>query len=132
MDKFKVGGNPEGSTIPEGLTINDPTKAAKSLIERFSDLQAYAKEKWAEPAGEKYHTSETQAMAEDDATQLQIEQVEDLFTDLWSEDIAPDIKGATIKKLLEMGREDVVRQIDKSSDISGSVDAESLKRIREK
>ncbi|MBI2023302.1 hypothetical protein HYT01_01920 [Candidatus Giovannonibacteria bacterium] len=114
----------------EDLQIKDPVEAANTLIEQYNDLQTYTKEKWAEPPSDKYHSDENQAMAEDDGAKLEIERVEDLFTDLWQEDIASEIKEATLRKLLDIGREDVVRQIAKFNDISDFVDQATLEKVR--
>ena len=110
--------------------FSDPSEAAKEFISAFSDLQEGIKKLKAEPPSEKYHTDEDQAMAEDDAERFQIEKIEDDFADSWREDVAPEIKKDTIAKLLELGREDVVMQIGRFSDVSSLVDEETLKRIR--
>ena len=101
-------------------------------VMEFEDLQKFTKEKWAEPresADLQNQDDEEREMSEDEFRQNQIGKVENLFKDTWAQDVGPKIKAATINKLLDLGRVDVVKQIHKFDDVSGLVDAETLKKV---
>ena len=110
----------------EGSVIGDPNEAANALIEKFSNLQEYKQKQQKMPKPEDENFSSV-----DDAASFVIgRQNEDWFADFWRENIDLEAKKETIKILLDMGREDVIKQIDKLSDVSRFMDEETLKRIR--
>ena len=101
----------------EKLVIGNADEAAQFLIREFLNLDE--------------HNEEMLGEGEDDANSFIFAQQEKILRDFWKNDIDPLIKVEAIKKLLEMNRKDVVIKIDRLSDISEFVDAETLKQIRE-
>ena len=112
MGILKPGSGGEGG---EGrFLLNDPTNAALELAKNFDDLQARKEVENDKPPSDphKYMTDEDYAMGEDEATRFRIEQAVDAFLDTWREDLNPAIKDEVAAKLHEMGREDVLKQLD--------------------
>ena len=147
MNDYEVNRNPEEPNPDDIINelherikpIEDPIEAAQDLIGYFFDIRASIEKTVNTPLSnedkknlEKRGLSpQDQLEYENDAAESSITSYEDSFADFWRDGVSPEIKTTAIKQLLNMKREDVVKQIGKRSNLENWIDAETLKKIRE-